>query len=322
MGTWLLLYPREFNVSSDGDDRSILLVKVYQEHHTRKNKLVGILTDTIGGVLGRLKDGGTETFVMICSTDAIYPIIVLEETLRKDASDGSDLSGMTIKFALVAEPRGDVNADQRQAIDAVTRATEAVGALGPTPAVVDHLSSVVDTGANAVAEVQTFENTWGVLLQRMELFNKIVAEIAQVYDAVSRLHHDLNAGQIHPYTSLAWSVISAANQVCLLLCIHTIADRWRYFTQVLVNQKNRDTQIIGLAGTMSDVFAFVHDAEPLKAIQAHIKPITLLIQQVTECGYFITEYTKQKSFCQLSSPSQYPSLISISRDPDDEIHDL
>ena len=61
---------------------------------------------------------------------------------------------------------------------------------------------------------------------------------------------------------------------------------------MLVNQKNYDVEIIHLAGTMSDVFAFVHDAEPLKAIMAHIKPITLLIRQVTECVYFITEYTK------------------------------
>ena len=49
---------------------------------------------------------------------------------------------------------------------------------------------------------------------------------------------------------------------------------------------------------MSDVFAFVHDAEPLKAIEGHTKAVTLLIQQVTECGYFITEYIKQQNFCQ------------------------
>ena len=66
---------------------------------------------------------------------------------------------------------------------------------------------------------------------------------------------------------------------------------------MLVDWKDCDEQMIRLAGTMSDVFAFVHDAEPLKAIKAHIKTITLLIQQVTECGYFITEYTKRKNFC-------------------------
>ena len=73
---------------------------------------------------------------------------------------------------------------------------------------------------------------------------------------------------------------------------------------MLVNQKNRDDQIIRLAGAMSDVLTFVHDAEPLKAIKEHIKTITLLLQQVTECGYFITEYAKQKNFCQSSLASQ------------------
>ena len=67
---------------------------------------------------------------------------------------------------------------------------------------------------------------------------------------------------------------------------------------MLIRQKNRDDQIIHLAGTMSDVFTFVHDAEPLKAVQRHIKTITLIIQQVTECGYFIVDYAKQMNFCQ------------------------
>jgi len=49
---------------------------------------------------------------------------------------------------------------------------------------------------------------------------------------------------------------------------------------------------------MSDVFTFVHDAEPLKAIERRIETITLLIQQVTECGYFIADYAKENNFCQ------------------------
>ena len=68
---------------------------------------------------------------------------------------------------------------------------------------------------------------------------------------------------------------------------------------MLVAQRNRDERIIRLLGTMSDVFAFVEIAAPLEKIKAHVKTITLLIQQVTECGYFIAEYTKQKEFCQL-----------------------
>ncbi|KAF8549383.1 hypothetical protein OG21DRAFT_1500452 [Imleria badia] len=215
----------------DGDDSSLLLINVYQKHRFGDDEVVGNLTDTIGGVLGKLNDD------------------VFEDTFRKDASDGSDHLGYTIKFALAVElhqqTHANVDADERQAQDAVTRATEAVDPLSSTTTVVG----------------QVFETTWNVLMQRMELFNKSAAGIAQ----------------IHPYISLAWSVVSAANQV-------------------LVNQKNRDEQIVRLAGTMSDVFAFVDDAEPLKHIKKHIKIIELLIQQVTECGYFIAEYAKRKNF--------------------------
>ena len=83
-------------------------------------------------------------------------------------------------------------------------------------------------------------------------------------------------------------------------------------TQVLVNQQNRDDRAIRLAGTMSDVFSFVEDSEPLKAVEAHKGPIKLLLQQITECGYFIAEYAKQNNFCQSSFPLPSPSLTSIS----------
>ena len=73
---------------------------------------------------------------------------------------------------------------------------------------------------------------------------------------------------------------------------------------------------------MSDVLTFVHDAEPLKAIKVHIKTITLLLQQVAECGYFITEYAKQKNFCQSSLAPQRPPLISVYRDSDGKIYYL
>ena len=52
------------------------------------------------------------------------------------------------------------------------------------PAVVDPSSSVIDAATNTVMELQTFETTWDVLLRRVGLFNKIVADVAQVI----RLH--------------------------------------------------------------------------------------------------------------------------------------
>jgi hypothetical protein len=170
VGTRSFPYAKELNVISDADDRSVLLVNVYQTHRVRKDVLVGRLADTIGGVWGKSKDGGTKVLCITCSTDASSAIKGLEDTLH--TPDGSDLSGITIKFALAAEPREDVSADERQATDAATRAT-AVNPPSSTPAAIGLLSSAVDTGTNVATEVQTFETAWSVLLQRMELFNRI-----------------------------------------------------------------------------------------------------------------------------------------------------
>lgn len=52
----------EFKIVTDGDDRSVL-VKVYQKHPIEKDKLVRSLTENIGGILGKLKDGGTKTII-------------------------------------------------------------------------------------------------------------------------------------------------------------------------------------------------------------------------------------------------------------------
>ncbi|KAG9309883.1 hypothetical protein JVU11DRAFT_9912 [Chiua virens] len=227
----------------DGDDRSVVLVVIYQKHRVGSDKLIGSFSDTIGGVLGPLKDS------------------VIERTLSSHASGNSGLSGMTIKFALAAELRDGVNASKLQAAHAVTMATDTVAAIGSMPGVVDCFTSVTEPGATVVNEAQTLGTTWDILLQRMTLFNTIVAKITE----------------IHPYASMAWSVVSAINKA-------------------LLDQKDRDSAIIHLASTMSDVFEFVENADLLKTIEPHIKTIIPLIQQVTECGYFIAEYSKEQSF--------------------------
>jgi len=64
VGACSFLYSRELIIVSDGDDLSVFLVNVYQKHRIGKDKLVGSLTDTIGGVLVKLKNGGTKIFCM------------------------------------------------------------------------------------------------------------------------------------------------------------------------------------------------------------------------------------------------------------------
>jgi hypothetical protein len=73
------------------------------------------------------------------------------------------------------------DADKRQAKQVVTDATRAIDPLGSTPAAAAVLSSVVDVGSKVVSGVEAFNNTWGTMLKRIELFNKIVASIAEVF---------------------------------------------------------------------------------------------------------------------------------------------
>ena len=105
---------------------------------------------------------------------------MFEENLDKDTSDGPDLLGMSIKFVLAADSRESASVARLQATDVVTQATEGASAFGSTPRTVGCTTSAVDTTTNVVTEGQTFENTWNVLLERMELLSKIVADIAQV----------------------------------------------------------------------------------------------------------------------------------------------
>ena len=110
---------------------------------------------------------------------------VLEDQLRNNAAHEPDLPGITIKFVLVVQPRGDVDADDRQATHAVTAATDGVIPLSTTPAAVGLLSSAVNTGTGIATDVQAVETThvWAVLMERIELLDKIVSGIAEVLGA-------------------------------------------------------------------------------------------------------------------------------------------
>jgi hypothetical protein len=105
---------------------------------------------------------------------------VLEIPLGEGTSNASVRSGIMIKFALTAELRGVANVNEQQATDAVIRATEAISAFRPTPQIVGQVVSAIGVGTNVATELQTFENTWSILLKRMDSFNKIVAGIAEV----------------------------------------------------------------------------------------------------------------------------------------------
>ena len=67
-----------------------------------------------------------------------------------------------------------------------------------------------------------------------------------------------------------------------------------------MDRGDHDDRIVHLVDVMTDAIAFVDTVDALSRIQARREAVLSLIQQVTECGYFVTSYTQQKRFCELS----------------------
>jgi hypothetical protein len=57
VGKYSPFYARKLISLSDGDDRSELVVKVFQKRRTGKDELFGSLSDTIGNILGKCTAG-------------------------------------------------------------------------------------------------------------------------------------------------------------------------------------------------------------------------------------------------------------------------
>ena len=108
-------------------------------------------------------------YSMECSTDAIAAIKVFEENLGGNTSGQSSLMGTILKFTLTAESPMGGNANKLQAANVVAETTKGVSTVSPISRFVDLTISVVDTTTNVITKVQTFNNTWSILLERIEL---------------------------------------------------------------------------------------------------------------------------------------------------------
>ena len=187
-----MFYNIELTLVSDGDDRTSFLVSVHKKSHVplEQDEVVGCLTNIIGGIFAKSNNDGTKILCMKMKCHVLLmrslPITVLEVPLGGGTPDPSEHSGITIKFMLAVKAHGDVNANELQVTDAVNRATEAISALSPTPQIVGQVDSAIGTGTKVATELQTFENAWDVLLNRMDLFDQIMAGVAEV-SSIQRL---------------------------------------------------------------------------------------------------------------------------------------
>jgi hypothetical protein len=67
--------------------------------------------------------------------------------------------------------------------------------------------------------------------------------------------------------------------------------------QAAITQRARDEAINNLAITMSDMYAFLCEADQVKRFESQAKILTVIVKQTEECAYFIQGYDATKSFC-------------------------
>jgi hypothetical protein len=81
-------------------------------------------------------------------------------------------------------------------------------------------------------------------------------------------------------------------------------------------QKYRDERIGRLIDTINDTCEFMHEVEPLKKVKSHKQIIVQIMQQTTECGYFILK----QGFLQVLPYSYLPASYDdvFSREKGDE----
>ncbi len=77
--------------------------------------------------------------------------------------------------------------------------------------------------------------------------------------------------------------------------------------QTLLEQCERDDNILSLVGAMHGAFDFAHHEDTVKCIKPDSKQaeiLTLMLRDICSCGDFIQSYAKESQFCMLSSSSR------------------
>ncbi len=91
--------------------------------------------------------------------------------------------------------------------------------------------------------------------------------------------------------------------------------------QTLLEQCQRDDNVLSLLEAMHDAFDFAHHEDTLKSIKPDSKQakiLTLMLQDVCNCSDFIQSYAKDSQFCMLSSSPPLTGVNVIFREADVE----
>ncbi|KAH9041398.1 hypothetical protein EDB85DRAFT_1923025 [Lactarius pseudohatsudake] len=139
-------------------------------------------------------------------------------------------------------------------------------------------------------------------IDRKNRWKEAVSRIKWVMDTVSPI------AELSPFAKMAYGLVSAIPKVHLfaLLSEKETLISCLFGRQILLEQYERDDNILALVDAMHHAFDFAHHEDTLKSIKPDSKQaeiLTLMLRDVCSCGDFIRSYVKDLQFCMLSSSS-------------------
>jgi len=140
-------------------------------------------------------------------------------------------------------------------------------------------------------------------VEKLMSVGDVVSEVSAMTAQNLNFHYILNGtSQIHPWASLAWSILSVIPRVCLWLLIDSLGDSIAVLlvdttSQTLIAQMHRDQRVQDLWATAADMLAFLKDAKLV--IDTILAPIvSYMMKQIYHCAIFIREYGGKGFFSQ------------------------
>ncbi|EIM81824.1 uncharacterized protein STEHIDRAFT_161179 [Stereum hirsutum FP-91666 SS1] len=188
---------------------------------------------------------------------------------------------MPSKFAESALPQVEfkvelcVDQDTSELAAVVCRARMRASQLQPSFGAVRKVSfSQVQSASDVNRDIM--ENTWRPFLENIAKFAEVAKPIVE----------------LHPYATAACSIMVVSYKI-------------------IMDQLQRDINILYLVDMLADIYAFVHEAEPLRRIESHSNIMACLAQQTIDCGYFISGYCSDRFLTRAVKHSLAPTDAAI-----------
>jgi len=198
-------------------------------------------------------------------------VAMAEKTMQNilDARDGPDgvvkLELDTANHAsaakLVVKIRSVSDGNKEDLKEAVNQA--GLRGIMAVPSVIGGAVDAVQTADAFVPGAVSFSETWDPILEKLKALQTIGDHLSE----------------IHPYAKLAWSILT-------------------FIPKEIQKQVQLDSDVTSLARTMNDTFDIVEKADQLRR-DSKSKIIVRMVQQTTECAWFIRDYIKIEEFCML-----------------------